>query len=225
MTSQAIKDKWREIDIDKLKANDSNQLSKLYNLLLPRIRFFATSYLRSTAIPDYNAEDIAHDVLLSIFSSLHKYEPTNATDTSFSKIVEQPEYERFQSWCYRVAINLIKSKTFNLIKSKSLFSHREQPRGLDKDELAAPIIDPERMYESVRLIDEILLQLTPTERELFLMAFQEGLSSIEIAEALNVTASTVRHRLSRIRMKLQKGLKLASGGTLDVATEQKEVTS
>lgn len=223
MANPAAEDKWKQIDVDKLKARDTEQLSELATLLLPRIRLYAISYLKSVGVAGYytEADDIAQEAILTIFSSLHKYEPAIPGVITYPHPDEQPEYKRFQSWCYRVALNLIR------LKAKTPPPRSRHARELNEKELLPPPLSAESAYESVLLLEEFLQSIEPNAREIFSMYFQHGLSSREVAEALGISEAAVRRTVLRTRRKLLERINKSrsTGGTLNVATEPKEAAS
>jgi RNA polymerase sigma factor (sigma-70 family) len=216
MSIQTVEEKWEQFDLDKLKANDPDELSELFNLLLPRVRLIARSALRARKLPPNEADDIAQEVILSLFSSLHKYQPATSAALTSSEITKQPEYEMFRSWCLTVIYNLVRTKANNCF--------RQSKKEINEADNPSPLLDVNSAYESALLLGELLNKLNPKERALLLMWSQPEFTYREIAELLGISAAAARYQTSRMIGKLKKEMEESSlrGGTLNVPTEKKE---
>jgi len=70
-------------------------------------------------------------------------------------------------------------------------------------EIAAPQLDVEGR-EALRRVYEILDRLKPVDRAIFVLRQSEQLSLPEIAQAVDLSLSTVKRRLSRIGLRLRR---------------------
>lgn len=131
-----------------------------------------------------DAEELAQDVFLKVFRSLHGFKG----DSSFS------------TWLYRIAYNTAISATR---KKKQEFLAIDDAR-LDNTTEA----DMEGVYgftgeeERIVMLESALGQLPPEERGIILLFYMENKPVEEIAVITGLTAVNVKTRLHRIRKKL-----------------------
>jgi RNA polymerase sigma-70 factor (ECF subfamily) len=76
------------------------------------------------------------------------------------------------------------------------------------DDAPAPPDDPERLraIAALPIVSEVLLVLSPEDRDAFLLLALADLSYFEIARALDVPVGTVRSRIHRVRHRLRERL-------------------
>jgi len=137
-----------------------------------------------------DAQDVAQRVLLTLWKSMHRYDPRR----------------RFDTWLYRVTVN-------------AAIDHQRQsgPRGvlqaLPEDPSASVYRSKEASAD--QLLDRAELQkifhrlaegLAPRQRAVFVLHELQGLSTADVAEALEVTESTVRNHLLQARRILREGI-------------------
>ncbi|MEM7476046.1 MAG: sigma-70 family RNA polymerase sigma factor [Planctomycetota bacterium] len=115
-----------------------------------------------------------------------------------------------KGWLYQVAIKQVllfrrsecrqrqKLQRFSELVRQPGFEHRE-------DELAKA--------ESQGMVREALEQIRPSDRQVLVMKYTEGMSCKQIAEHLGVTESTIQSRLLRARRRLRQTL--VSQGSLE----------
>lgn len=87
--------------------------------------------------------------------------------------------------------------------------HKNAPALPLGEELESDAEDPEEeaaRRELARLLERSLLQLSPQDRSILLLAELEGFSSAHIAAELGLTDGAVRVRLSRLRARLGAAL-------------------
>jgi RNA polymerase sigma-70 factor (ECF subfamily) len=101
-------------------------------------------------------------------------------------------YEQPGAWLFRVATNL----ALNAIERRTTNAHRIT---LLHGESASAIEDASGRVAHRELIHETLLQLPARERAALLLREVEGFSNGEIANALDISANSVRMLLSRAR--------------------------
>lgn len=232
MENQTTTKGWELIEVEKLKAGDSDQLSLLFKLLLPRVRILTRYYWRrGDAIPD-DISDVTNDILVTIFSSLHKYKPLPLDSSLTAEESIKQETKGFRSWCYKVVDNVLRDKS----KLESRKVKHEITTGLthDLDKLEGRVgASPSSALEAGLLLEELLKGLSSQDR-LILDLYIQGFSSREIATQLSGGMShiTVMTRLRRVMSKLVSHLRslegqpaLRRGGTLDVRSDKKEVAS
>lgn len=102
----------------------------------------------------------------------------------------------FQSWLFKIAINEMK-QTFRS-------AHRE-PEYLDEDQLYSYSDQRSSPADWITLKDKIR-RLPERQKLVFLMFEIEGFSHAEIAKVLNITESSSRSILTRVKIQLRQSL-------------------
>ncbi|ACU04007.1 RNA polymerase sigma-70 factor [Pedobacter heparinus] len=166
-----------------LKSGDEYAFTEVYNRYWRVLYALAYNRLRDTQ----SAEDIVHDVLVSIWKN-------RAT----------AEVEHLNAYLARAT----KYMVFHVIKRAQKFSHDEH--AMDNAEL---VIDQEDIED--RLHYKRLLEMVNTEVEMlpekcrlvFKYSREEQLSVKEIAEKMNVSTSTVENQMNKALNILRKNVK------------------
>jgi len=141
-----------------------------------------------------DALDIAQEVFIKAFRSLHTWQPTGA----------------FKSWLLRIATNM----SIDHLRRRSrmpAFVERDAIGQLEPDAVdeRARIKEPsERASESElgSMIQSAVDKLPGRQRTIFILRHYEGLSLKEIAEIMNCTEGTVKTHLFRATGKLRDEL-------------------
>ncbi len=139
------------------------------------------------------AEEVAQDVFLALFKSLHNFRGD----------------ARLSTWIYRVVINHCKNRK---LYRKRRHTDRHEPlegtRGDDdapKRQIAAdqPGTDADtHRSEAADLVRDALQRLDPEQRRIIVLRDVQDLSYEEIAEILGLARGTVKSRLHRARSTL-----------------------
>ncbi|HFA50289.1 MAG TPA: sigma-70 family RNA polymerase sigma factor [Bacteroidetes bacterium] len=127
------------------------------------------------------AKDLTHDILVKMFLSLSKYRGEGA----------------FRGWLFSMVYN----HCINFLKKQK----RLQPEDLEELDLPDEEIEAEHKYLlELRLLqlEQLIGQLTDTERLVLLLRYQEGLSVKQMAGAMGIGESAVKMRLKRSRDRL-----------------------
>ncbi|MHA7110249.1 RNA polymerase sigma factor [Sunxiuqinia elliptica] len=169
--------------IQKLKAGDSAAFETLFGLYAGKLFYFVNKYLDLKE----EAEEIVQDVFLNLWK--HKKEIRSE--------------KAFKSYLYQIALNnirnyfnkkLVQEKHKQLIAQNYLFEKES-----DADELD---------YESViKKVDQLIDQLPPKRKEIFLLSRKEGLDISEIADYLNISEATVKNQITSAVAFLKKAAK------------------
>ena len=127
------------------------------------------------------AEDFTHDIFLKLVLSLSSYK----------------EHAKFSTWLYSI--------TYNFCVDKVRTSKKLQEVALEEnfDGIIDDTEDAELKEIEARRLRETLHQVSPEERSILLMKYQEDLSIKDIAEMLGVTESAVKMRLKRAKEKVR----------------------
>lgn len=183
--------------LDRIRQYDTEALAQVYDEYYDRIYRYVYRYLGQADA----AEDLTAQVFLRLLKALHS---GSCPRTSLS------------AWLYRVAHNLVVDAF-----------RRSQPAELElaewlKGAEADLVYTVEQMLQMER-IRRALLQLTPSQQQVIMLRFLEGLETSEIARILGKSEGAVgalQHRaLVALRQILTTGQK---GGTDEGASAEGE---
>lgn len=166
---------------------------KAYRALLDRYQRSVYSICLRMVKNETEAEDLAQEAFVKVFTSLGRYDPTYP----------------FSSWIFKITANLC----IDHLRKRRLqtVSIDEPVAGKDGDftkDFPAPGANPEGLMltrEKMEALDAAIESLPPHYRIMVLLRHQEGLSYEEIAEALDIPLGTVKARIHRARA-LLKGM-------------------
>ncbi len=160
--------------VDRCREGDRVAQRELYDRTSERIYRLL---LKMTANPD-DAFDLAQETYLKAFTRISQFDGRSSIAT----------------WLYRVAVN----EALQFLRGARQKRAKLEEIGLDNQ--AESDID----QSTVRLdVNEALAALTPDERSVLLLRYQEGLDYRGIAEVLGCAAGTVASRLNRARVRLR----------------------
>ncbi len=155
-------------------------------------RLIRTDILRivvSTVGPDAELEDIVQTASLEVFRSIRRFKGQS----------------KFSSWLYRLVVN---------VALQHLRRRKTVPRPIDVGGLADVLVaadeDPESVSvhrERLRSIREIIQEIAPKKRAVFLMHEVDGFTPEEIADKLGVSRLTIKSRLFYARKDFQRKLR------------------
>ncbi len=174
-----------------LKSGDQRAFAELVE------RHSSTVYnlaLRMMGNPQ-EAEEVLQETFISAFRSLDRFEGRSQLGT----------------WLYRIAYN---ASLMRLRKRQIPTSSIDEPMvGEEGEELPRQLIDWSSLPDDIALNNELhhvlnraVEGLSPTLRSVFVLRDIEGLSTAEVAEALNLTETNVKVRLHRARLALREQL-------------------
>ncbi len=177
-----------ELILQFQKGNERAYL-ELVNRFKDRLLNFVFGYVHSKE----SAEDIVQDTFLKLYTSANMYK----------------EIAKFSTWIFTIAANLAKTELRKRNRRK-IFSLSDM--GFDSKEYEIPSETdvPEKNTNSKHQIDDILKAVhqleEPFKSTLILRDIQE-LSYEEVSKIVDVSIGTVKSRINRGRLKLQKLLK------------------
>jgi RNA polymerase sigma-70 factor, ECF subfamily len=128
---------------------------------------------------------------------------------AYGKIRQFEGNSQFSTWLVRIAINealmmLRKRRARNMIETMDRDQSSEvQGAKADSEDMHA---DPERQYLTKELTAKVFDVLSPELRSTFILQKGEGLTGREVAEALDISADTVKSRIFRARVRLRQRL-------------------
>lgn len=141
-----------------------------------------------------DAEDAMQDAFMKAYSHLNKFQ----------------EESRFYTWLVRIAAN---EALMRLRKRRPNQLSLDEPIEREDDFIPQQIEDwgpsPEQRYAQTEMRDilrDVIEELTPDFRVVFVLRDVEGLSTEETAEAVGISEAAVKSRLLRARLKLRQKL-------------------
>tara|TARA_R110002124_G_scaffold140950_6_gene305391 strand:- start:2641 stop:3228 length:588 start_codon:yes stop_codon:yes gene_type:complete len=130
------------------------------------------------------AKDLTQDVFLRVFVKLASFKGKS----------------KFSTWLYAFTynhcVNYVTRNTAKKIEKKSISSDSIENIGED--------IDTTREFDNMRVeqLKKVMELISPDEKMLLLLKYQDNLSIKELAEALDIGESAVKMRLKRAKEKL-----------------------
>ena len=161
--------------IKLLIKGDMAAFDAIYNKYCHKLHQFVLMYLKQSE----DAEEIVQEVFIKIWESRSKIDI----------------YSSFESFLFTIAYNATMSllrKRVNETKS------REYLKSLQQIENADLVIDELQYKELSNKLHLLLDQLTPRQKEIYLLSREEGLTHKEIAQKLKISESTVNNHLVTI---------------------------
>lgn len=172
----------------------AGEIQLYHDLIHPyerRVYVMALSYMKN----ETDAEDVAQEAFIRAFRKLASFR----------------EESKFSTWLTSIAINEARTRLRRqaLVRMEPLDQLPDEDRGVSpallRDWREIPSETVER--EEVRnLIQGAVEQLPDIYRQVFVLRDVEELTTNETAEALNISIPSVKVRLHRARMMLQKQL-------------------
>jgi RNA polymerase sigma-70 factor, ECF subfamily len=169
--------------LNLLKKGDMRAFDTIYERYCKRMYCFAIRYIKQ----EEDAEEIVQEVFLKIWESRKRI------DT----------YSSFNSFIFTIAYNTTISllrKRVNENKYLEQLQLRQQINNSDE------IIDEIHFKQIKEQLNTSLNQLTPRQREIFLLSREEGLTHSEIAKKLNISPNTVKNHLVTVLSFLRSGI-------------------
>ena len=150
----------------------------------------ALSYMKNEA----DAEDVAQEAIVRAFRKLSSFRAES----------------KFSTWLISITINEARNRLRRqaLVRMESL-DQLDEYKGIspallrDWREIPSEAIERDEVRNSIR---QAVAQLPDVYRQVFLLRDVEELTTSETAEALNISIPSVKVRLHRARMMLQKQL-------------------
>ncbi|CCQ94398.1 RNA polymerase sigma factor sigW [[Clostridium] ultunense Esp] len=180
--------------IVRSQTGDRNAFGELVALYKDRIFSLAFRMLGDRE----EAEDVAQETFIRLFTHLHRYDETY----------------RLSTWLFRIANNLsidrLRRSKRNL-KGLSLDAELQGTEGLalyDAVRDDSPTPEQSLLQNEVEeQIKEAIRSLSPKYRNIMILKYMEDLSIQEISEIVNLPEATVKTRLHRGREALRKKLR------------------
>jgi len=155
-----------------LKHGDMLAFDAIYERYSKRLYCFVLRYIKQES----DAEEIVQEVFLKIWEAREKIELTTS----------------FNSFLFTIAYNTTISLLRKRINEKKYLENLEIRQKIDE---ADEIINEIQYKELNKQVNSLLEQLTPRQKEIFLLSREEGLTHEQISQKLNISANTVKNHL------------------------------
>ena len=155
-----------------LRKGDMAAFDAIYNKYCLKLHEFVLRYLKQ----EEDAEGIVQEVFIKIWEARGKIDV----------------YASFESFLFTIAYNTIISL---LRKRVSETKSREYLKSLQQIDTADTIIDELQFKDLYQRLHSLLQQLTPRQKEIYVLSREEGMTHNEIAQKLNISESTVNNHL------------------------------
>lgn len=178
--------------IRQCREGNEDAFAELISLYKPRILSLCHKIVKDHEI----AEDLTQEAFLRSYRKLDTFRGDS----------------RFYTWLYRIAFNL----TINYLKKKRRLQERElKEHILTKEQgrkavkrmtrfIPLEVLDQNEMKE---LLQEALIFLSPTHRDVFILYVLRGIPQKTIAKVMEINYGTVRSRLHYARKEIIEFLK------------------
>lgn len=127
------------------------------------------------------AEDLTHDIFIKVVTKIGTFK----------------ENARFSTWLYSITYN------YCLDSLRKVKRAKEQALE-DNMEFVEEQVDTEMLSMQSKGLQKSLSQISPEERSMLLMKYQDEFSIREISESMNLSESAVKMRLLRTKEKVKK---------------------
>ncbi len=178
----------KEMKEGKLEAFD--QIALLYQRKIYALAFNLTRN-------QMDAQDVAQEVLLSIFKKIHTFQGKSA----------------FSSWVYRITLNASYMKLRTKKKDQFVSLDDMLPSFNNSGFQQEKLLDWSNSTDSLlfsnetkEIIEKAVALLPEKEKVVFLLRDVEGLSTEKVGEVLELSIPAVKSRLHRARLFLRKKL-------------------
>jgi RNA polymerase sigma factor (sigma-70 family) len=154
---------------------------RLFDSHAPPLRHYLVRRVGETA-----ADDLVSETFLVALNQRHRYDPARAA---------------VRSWLYGIATNLMRRYVRDEVRQLRITAQATETPTAGHAGMVADRVDAQ---VAVRRLAGALAKLPPGDRDVLLLISWAGLSTTEVAEALNIPAGTVRSRMHRVRKQLRK---------------------
>ena len=158
-----------------LKKDNIKAFDAIYGKYCHKLHQFIFMYLKQ----EKDTEDIVQEVFIKIWQSREKIDI----------------YASFESFLFTIAYN----STMSLLRKRmNETKSREYLKSLQQIETAEKVIDEIQYKQLNQKVQNLLNQLTPRQKEIYLLSRDEGYTHEEIAQKLNISESTVNNHLVKV---------------------------
>jgi RNA polymerase sigma-70 factor (ECF subfamily) len=177
---------------EELIARFQNGDAYAFDLLVHRYKDPLLNFIYRFLSDLVESEDIVQETFYRVYKNKHYYK----------------EVAKFSTWIYTIAGNLAKTELRRRKRRKVFSIHKETAA---EKELELPDLksDPEKEVNTViteNIIQKAITSLPQKFRQVIVLRDIQGFSYEEISSIIKVPLGTVKSRVNRARLKLQKDL-------------------
>lgn len=183
MTTDAVHNLTDEALVEAIvKTNDTLLFEVLYDRYATMV--YNKCYGFANGVDE--AKDLTQDVFLRVFIKLASFKGKS----------------KFSTWLYAFTynhcVNYVTRNTAKKFEKKSVSSESVDIQNIGED------IDSTREFESMRVekLKKVMDLISPEEKMILLLKYQDNLSIKELSDALDIGESAVKMRLKRAKEKL-----------------------
>lgn len=158
-----------------LEKKDTSQFSLLYDRYADKVYAKCLSFSKDLQ----QAEDMAHDIFLKTYLKLGEFEFRS----------------KFSTWLYSITYHFCIDQKRKGEKMTESYQFYYEQQDLAED-------DTSLMEIQVNMLKQLLEQISPEDKALLLMKYQDDLPISEITLITNLSESAVKMRLKRARDKI-----------------------
>ena len=155
-----------------LKEGNMVAFDTIYNQYCKRLYAFVIRYVKLES----DAEEIVQEVFIKIWENRSKIDV----------------YSSFESYLFTISYNSSISLLRKRVHEKRYLEH---VKFLQEVNNASELTDDLYFKELNSKLQSLLIELTPRQREIFLLSREEGLTHDEIAKKLGISANTVKNHI------------------------------
>ena len=185
--------KQDELLVKRLISGDDKAFEKIYYKYQKRLYHFALKLTKESSI----AEEVLQEVFVKLWINREQIGPVNLKAYIYKMVGNR-------------ALNHLRAKAYREEAGKKI--HESQAGSNNPTETTILFNE----YE--HLLREIIQQLPPRKREIYLLSEHKGKSSLEIARQLNVSVKTVQNSLSETIKLMKTRLKPYLTATISLLT-------
>jgi RNA polymerase sigma-70 factor (ECF subfamily) len=191
VVSASMLEGWSLLSDEQVVSRILSGQTALFEVLMRRHNERIYRAARAILRDESEAEDVMQQAYVNAYSHLRQFDGQS----------------KFSTWLTRIAIH----EALARVRRRGRYTHMDpdSPFTLPFAALAASAPDPERQAfarELGALIESAIDRLPDGAREVFVLRQVEGMSTEEVAAALDVSEAVVKTRLSRARATLRRDL-------------------
>jgi len=156
----------------RLKEGNIVAFDSIYEQYCKRLYAFVIRYVKQES----DAEEIVQEVFIKIWENRGKIDV----------------YSSFEAYLFTITYNSAISLLRKRVHEKKYVEH---VKSLQEVNVASELTDDLYFNELNSKLQSLLLELTPRQREIFLLSREEGLTHDEIAKKLGISANTVKNHI------------------------------
>lgn len=197
MVNALVLERWNSLTDEEVVAGVLDGHTALFEILMRRHNERIYRAARAILRDDSEAEDVMQQAYVNAYAHLRQFDAR----------------AQFSTWLTRIAINEALAR---VRRKRTYQTVDEDPSGVESFMDRVEPADPERQAAAgeLRMVLEWAIdRLADGAREVFILREVEGMSTAEVAAALDVSEDVVKTRLSRARAAIRRDLVARTGSS------------